>query len=260
MRLPWTLAGLRGFADVAIPLAVGIFLVLVALGEGDDGASLGVVLLLVALAVLQGVALRWRRSHPIPVTTVSLVAGAAWLLIAPETVMPVAGYFGVFALASVTPPRVSLFGLLALMAVTSINFFTTSADDAWFAVVLSVGAWALGEAARNRREVIHEEAKRAVADEQARIARELHDVVAHSVSVIVVQAAAADDVFEEHPDKARAALRSIEQTGRDALGELRRVLGGVRPVEEAGPHAPAPGLDRVEELAEPPRSGSLDVG
>jgi signal transduction histidine kinase len=148
---------------------------------------------------------------------------------------------------------------VALMAVTSINFFSTSSGDAGFAIVLGVGAWALGEAARNRRVVIHEEARRAVADEQARIARELHDVVAHSVSVIVVQAAAADDVFEQHPDKARAALRSIEQTGRDALRELRRVLSGVRPVDEAGPHEPAPGLDRVEELAEPLRASGLDV-
>ena len=259
MRRPWTSAGLRGFADVAVPYAVGAFLVLVALGEGDDGASTGVVLLLVALAVVQAVALRWRRSHPLPVTAITVVGGLAWLLIAPETVMPVAGYFAVFALASVEPPRVSLFGLLALMAVASVNFFTTTGGDGAFAVVLGVGAWALGEAARNRREVIHEEAKRAVADEQARIARELHDVVAHSVSVIVVQAAAADDVFDEHPDKARAALRSIEQTGRDALGELRRVLSGVRPVEEAGAHEPAPGLDRVEELAEPLRAGGLDV-
>jgi signal transduction histidine kinase len=259
MRLPWTSAGFRGFADIAVPWAVGLFLVLVALGEGDNGAPTGVVVLLVALAAVQAVALRWRRSHPIPVTTVSVIGGFAWLLIAPETVVPVAGYFAVFALASVEPPRVSLFGLLALTAVASVNFFTTTGGDGAFALVLGVGAWALGEALRNRKVVIHEEAKRAVADEQARIARELHDVIAHSVSVIVVQAAAADDVFEEHPDKARAALRSIEQTGRDALGELRRVLSGVRPVEEAGPHEPAPGLDRVEELADPLRAGGLDV-
>jgi signal transduction histidine kinase len=259
MRLPWTSAGFRGFADIAVPWAVGLFLVLVALGEGDNGAPTGVVVLLVALAAVQAVALRWRRSHPIPVTTVSVIGGFAWLLIAPETVVPVAGYFAVFALASVEPPRVSLFGLLALTAVASVNFFTTTGGDGAFALVLGVGAWALGEALRNRKVVIHEEAKRAVADEQARIARELHDVIAHSVSVIVVQAAAADDVFEEHPDKARAALRSIEQTGRDALGELRRVLSGVRPVEEAGPHQPAPGLDRVEELADPLRAGGLDV-
>ena len=92
---------------------------------------------------------------------------------------------------------------------------------------------------------IDEEARRAVGDEQARIARELHDVIAHSVSVIVVQAAAADDVFDERPDQARAALRSIERAGREALGELRRLLGAVRPAATASRRARSPGLDRA---------------
>ena len=74
-------------------------------------------------------------------------------------------------------------------------------------------------------------------EEQARIARELHDVIAHSVSVIVVQAAAADDVFDAQPDQARASLRSIERTGREALAELRRLLGAVRPATAATPPA-----------------------
>ena len=259
MRLPWTPTGLRGFANVAVPWIVGIFGTVVALGEGENGAPPGVVLLLLALAVGQGVAMRWRRTHPIPVTAVALVTGLAVLAISPDSVMPVAGYFAVGALASVFPPRVSLFGLAGVTAVASLNFFTVNAEDAAFAIVLGFGAWALGEAARNRRVVIHEEARRAVADEQARIARDVHDVVAHSVSVIVVQAAAADDVFEERPDQARAALRSIEQTGRDALRELRLVLGAMRPDPDAAEHEPQPSLDRLDELAEPLRAGGLDV-
>jgi signal transduction histidine kinase len=259
MRRRWTPAGLRGFADVAVPWIVGLFLVLVALGEGEDGAPAGVVLLLLALAVVQAITLRWRRTHPIPVTAVALVGGLAVLAISPDSVMPVAGYFAVGALASMFPPRVSLFGLAGVTAVASINFFSQNAEDAVFAIVLGFGAWALGEAARNRKVVIHEEARRAVADEQARIAREVHDVVAHSVSVIVVQAAAADDVFDERPDQARAALRSIEQTGRDALRELRIVLGAMQPDADRPEHEPAPGLDRLDELAEPLRAGGLDV-
>jgi signal transduction histidine kinase len=259
VRLPWTATGLRGFADVAVPWIVGLFLVLVALGEGEDGAPAGVVLLLLAFAVVQAVALRWRRTHPIPVTAVALVGGLAVLAISPDSVMPVAGYFAVGALASMFPPRVSLFGLAGVTAVASINFFSQNAEDAVFAIVLGFGAWALGEAARNRKVVIHEEARRAVADEQARIAREVHDVVAHSVSVIVVQAAAADDVFDERPDQARTALHSIEQTGRDALRELRLVLGAMQPDADRPEHEPAPGLDRLDELAEPLRAGGLDV-
>jgi signal transduction histidine kinase len=259
MRRPWTAASLRGVANVVIPWGVGIFYVLIALGERDSGAAIGVFLLLLALAFVQGLALRWRRSHPLPVTGVCLVAGLAVLAISPDTVLPVAAYFAVGTLASVLPPRVSLLGLAGLTAVASINFFSMSAGDAYFAIVLGFGAWALGEAVRNRRVVIHEEARRAVADEQARIAREVHDVVAHSVSVIVVQAAAADDVFDEQPGQARAALRSIEQTGRDALRELRLVLGAMRPDDDGPQHAPAPGLDRLDELAEPLRAGGLDV-
>jgi signal transduction histidine kinase len=259
MRMPWTASGLRGFANVAVPWGVGLFYVLIALGERDSGAPIGVFLLLLALAVVQGAALRWRHTHPLAVTGVTLVAGAATLAIAPETVLPVAAYFAVGALASVLPPRVSLLGLTGLMAVASINFFTVNAEDAFFAIALGIGAWALGEAARNRRVVIHEEARRAVADEQARIAREVHDVVAHSVSVIVVQAAAADDVFDERPDQARSALRSIEQTGRDALRELRLVLGAMGSDGETPDKDLAHGLAHLEELAEPLRASGLDV-
>ncbi len=119
-------------------------------------------------------------------------------------------------------------------------------------------AWSLGEVLRNRRVAIEQGSRRAVADEQARIARELHDVIAHSVSVIVVQAAAADDVFDERPDQARAALRSIESTGRDALVELRRLLADVRS-EDDEPAQPQPGLARIAELAAPLRAAGLEV-
>jgi signal transduction histidine kinase len=96
-----------------------------------------------------------------------------------------------------------------------------------------------------------EASRRAAGEEQARIARELHDVIAHSVSVIVVQAAAANDVFDHRPDQARGALGSIEAAGRETLRELRQLLGAVT--------APAPGLDRLPELAEPLRAAGLEV-
>jgi signal transduction histidine kinase len=77
------------------------------------------------------------------------------------------------------------------------------------------------------------------------------------VSVIVVQASAAEDVFDTRPDQARAALRSIEQAGRDALRELRTLLGGAP--GDPDPTHPQPGLARLDELAEPLRLGGLDV-
>ena len=124
---------------------------------------------------------------------------------------------------------------------------------------LAVGAWAprRGRPQPPRRDRGGGPARHG--DEQARIARELHDVIAHSVSMIVVQAAAADDVFDERPDQAREALRSIERAGRDALRELRRLLSAVRPGIAADPTEPQPGLDRLDELASALRAGGLQV-
>jgi signal transduction histidine kinase len=243
-------------ADVLVPWGTGVLLALIVIDERATPTDWPWLIVGLALAAIQGVALHWRRRHPERVTAVTLAAAAAFVPIAPETVIPFAPMFAVHSLAATRPPRISLPGLLGLEAVCALNFLTTNIGDTTFTMALAVGSWALGEAARNRRVAISEEARRAVSEEQARIARELHDVIAHSVSVIVVQAAAADDVFDERPDQARAALRSIEHAGRDALGELRRLLGAV---QAADPSGPQPGLDRLDDLAEPLRAGGLDV-
>ena len=192
-------------------------------------------------------------------TAVVLAAGLGYQLLVPEIVLPVAGFFAVGSLAAARPPRVSLVGLAGLIALAATNFFTSTLDDAVFTIGLAVGAWALGEAARNRRLAIQEEAQRAVTEERARIARELHDVIAHSVSVIVVQAGAADHVFEERPEEVRPALRSIEAAARDAQRELGRLLAAVRPGSEPPPAYPQPGLGRLDDLAVPLRAAGLQV-
>ena len=258
MRLPARSQILR-FADLAIPPLVAIFLVLVAGDETNETDEQLAVLLAMALGVAQGAALAWRRKHPERAMAVALIAGFAYQAIIPEIVLPIAGLLAIGPLASVRPPRTSLIWLFGLLVLSASNFVTAPFEDASFAMAISVVAWALGEASRSRHVAIGEEARRAVADEQARIARELHDVIAHSVSVIVVQAAAADDVFETHPEEARASIRSIESTGREALGELRRLLKNVRPPGDDDPATPQPGLDRIEELAEPVRAGGLEV-
>jgi signal transduction histidine kinase len=252
---------LQRVADYAIPWGVGIFLVLVVLDEHDArGFADGLALLALALAVVQALALRWRRRRPEAATAVVLAAGLGYWLIVPEIVISVAGLFAIGSLAAARPPRVSLVGLLALVALTALNFATTTAEDTQFSMGLVVVAWALGEVLRSQRTALREETRRAVSEEQARIARELHDVIAHSVSVIVVQASAAVEVFDRRPDQARAALGSIERAGRDALGELRRLLGAVRPAGEgADPTAPQPGLDRLDELVAPLRASGLVV-
>jgi signal transduction histidine kinase len=245
-------AQLGPVADVLVPWGTGVFLALVPI-DYVSGARL---VLALALAVVQGAALHWRRRRPERVMAITVLAGAAYWAVVPDVVIPFAALFAVHSLAATRPQRVSLTGLAATEVLVALNFFTGSVGDTTFTMAVTVGAWALGEAARNRRVAMSEEARRAVSEEQARIARELHDVIAHSVSVIVVQAAAADDVFDERPDQARAALRSIESSGRDALAELRRLLSAVRAAEESGPQ---PGLDRLDELAEPLRAGGLEV-
>jgi signal transduction histidine kinase len=250
---------LRRLGGASIPWAVAIFLVLVA-GEEEpaqQGFDLGRSAAMV-LAVVQGAALHWRRERPELVTGVVLASGFGFQLIVPEVVIPIAGFFAIGSLAAARPPPVSLVGLAALLGLSATNFFTTTVEDTVFTMGLAGGSWALGEAARNRRQAIREGARRAAGEEQARIARELHDVIAHSVSVIVVQASAADDVFESRPDQARAALRSIEQAGRDALRELRTLLAGESPGDPDPTH-PQPGLARLDELAEPLRLAGLDV-
>ena len=104
-----------------------------------------------------------------------------------------------------------------------------------------------------------ERARAAVADERARVARELHDVVAHSVSVMVVQAGAARSVMHTDRARAAAAFASVETVGRDALVEMRRLLGMLRPEDEPAQRAPQPGLARLEDLVGRARAAGLDV-
>jgi signal transduction histidine kinase len=115
---------------------------------------------------------------------------------------------------------------------------------------------ALEERAERLERERERESARAVAEEQARIARELHDVIAHNLSVMVVQAAA-NDVFDARPDRAREALQTIEATGRGALAELRRLLGGVR--GDGADFAPQPDLAQLDELIDQVRAAGLQV-
>jgi signal transduction histidine kinase len=136
---------------------------------------------------------------------------------------------------------------------------------AFFKFAVFAAAWLLGEWLRTRRAYLaqlverakrleqerEEGIKRARIDEQARIGRELHDVIAHNLSVMVVQAAAADDVFDSHPKRAREALRAIETTGRQALSEVRRLFETVQPEPKDADGlvtAPQPGLEQLDDL------------
>jgi signal transduction histidine kinase len=120
-------------------------------------------------------------------------------------------------------------------------------------------SWSWGELLRTRRDRRSVQARRALADEPARIARELHDVVAHNVSLMVIQAVAAQDVFDARPDQARQALGAIETSGRAAMVELRRLVNTVRPDAEADGTDPQPGLGQLDALVTSVRAAGLAV-
>jgi signal transduction histidine kinase len=226
----------------------------------------------VSLAVVACLPLLVRRSHPLAVLAITTAATVAisvgWGY---ESPFPAA-----VALATVADEcerRISLAAGAAGVFVLSVPWGHPAYG--WRDVVGRVIgfslAWVIGDSFGVRRRYVaaleeraarlererEADAARAAAEEQARIARELHDVLAHNVSVMVVQAAAANDVFDSQPERAREALRSIETTGRDALAELRRLLGVVR--GDGAGYAPQPSLDRLDELVEQVRSSGLDV-
>jgi signal transduction histidine kinase len=120
----------------------------------------------------------------------------------------------------------------------------------WLAVL-----WSAFEVVRSRRERglearrRHEEAqRRRVADERLRIAQDLHDAVAHSMSLINIQAGVALHLMDERPEQVREALTTIKQASRDALVELRSIVDVLRQAEDHAPRSPIPSLERVEEL------------
>jgi len=134
-------------------------------------------------------------------------------------------------------------------------------------------AWVAGDSMRYRREYyvkLEDRAQRlererdaqaqvAAAAERARIARELHDVVAHNVSVMVVQADGATYALDQDPEAARAALAAISNTGRTALTEMRRMLGVLRSADDVGNYSPQPGIEQLGDLLEQVRSTGLRV-
>ena len=167
----------------------------------------------------------------------------------------------------------------AVLIPLAIGLFVTDDGDSFhvgdivFAALILGGPWLAGLMIRLRRESERsltlrtvelerdqdERARAAVAAERARIARELHDVVAHAISVVVVQSRGGRKVLDRDPDAARAAFDSIERTGEQALGEMRRLLEMLRDDDDARSRTPLPSLERLESLAEEMRASGLPV-
>jgi signal transduction histidine kinase len=175
----------------------------------------------------------------------------------------------VYTAAARCPRRDSLAGLVATEVLLGLVWLARprSIGDGSTLVLdclIVAAAWWLGDGTRRRQEAVvtaqeraveleqarEELARRAVSEERLRIARELHDVVAHSMSIIAVQSGVGVHVLDSQPEEARKALVAVEATSRQALVEMRRLLGVLRrDAEPTGSLAPAPGLAEVETLA-----------
>jgi len=259
--------------DLVLALAVGAAGIKTAFG-GHEASHL----LPVGLAVVATLPIALRRIYP----------RLVFVVIAAATFVAAAGYDSYWAAGAIVAfytigahlrrreaAAYGLTGLVALgLAIASIGSGGWSSTISLLRLAPFVAAWILGDNLRTRRAYLRaledraaqlereQEAntRRAAAEEQARIAREVHDIVAHNLSVIVVQSTAADAVFDSQPEEAHRAIRTIETTARRALTELRRVLGVVRGDEQAADLAPQPGLAAIEALADNVRSAGLEVG
>jgi signal transduction histidine kinase len=181
-----------------------------------------------------------------------------------------------YAVAAYGTRRVALAGLLVAMAGCGVQVafdpLARTSEQLWAAavfVLLVAAAWLVGLAVQGRREASAlqaqteqaEEAQRAaIAAERVRIARELHDMIAHNVSVVVVQSVAAQGVLEDQPARAREPLAHIERSGRQALTELRRLLDVTRDQDEPPElREPQPGLAQLAALVDSVSSTGLLV-
>ena len=243
-----------------------------------EGGPRGVQVVTVVGALLFAAAIAWRRAAPRGMAVVAAVtfAGAAMLggVLTTTLSMVFAAMFVSFSIGLHLPDRRSLAAAAGFLLATWVDIvaapdaeYEPVSDLAFTTVIIVAGPWFAGRALRGWRERAEElerltehVARIAVLDERARIAREMHDVVAHSVSLMVVQAGGARRMLDEDPEESRAALESIEDAGRQALGELRRSLGMLRNGRaEPAELSPQPGTAQIAELVARTRAGGLPV-
>ncbi len=221
----------------------------------------------VHVALVVAVPLVLRRRAPIRVLLVVVVAtvvltGTGVLpldaLGAPLTAVAFAVYTAGLVVASVWPLLFAVGGMFFVVLVRQLVERSRSVLDlVYFLLVtgLVLGVtWVAGWTSRVRRAYVaraqEQSAEQALAEERLRIARELHDVVAHGLTVITVTASTANHVAEDDPEEARRALRVVETTGREALAEMRHLLGVLRSPGSLPELGPAPDLSGLAELAE----------
>jgi signal transduction histidine kinase len=273
---------LRSFNPLAVDAVLAVvLLVLGVVSVHAQDVSEGLVeptALSLATIVLVTAPVLIRRRNPLLALSLSsagilLHVGSDW----PEGSLPITVMLLTYTVAAYDTPRRAGFGLAEIYAVLVLILLTDSPGLDAFGVLGNIAvftvAWSIGIALRARRETLEarvreadERAKverqstaRVLAEERLRIAQELHDVVAHSMSVIAVQAGVGAHVLTDRPEQARAALDAISATSRGTLTEMRRLLGVLRDSDGERSHAPAPALVDVPKLVEDVRGAGVPV-
>jgi signal transduction histidine kinase len=251
---------------ISWPWWADALLAVLIVGAFDGTMLLNGPRLVTAALVVAVVAIVLRRQHPVA----ALVLGVTELVVVMVTVggrrvesALIAVLLVLYTLAANAPPRRAGVAAAIAIATLEITLVATGHPEGLIPIsIFSAAVCAAGIAeGASRRQAEHLQAmaaqlardrdartRLAAIDERARIARELHDSVAHTVSVMVLQAGAAELVLASAPEKARTAARAVEAKGREALGELHEVLGVLHDDEDASPRAPQPSLTRLDTL------------
>ncbi|MFE2248537.1 sensor histidine kinase [Streptomyces lavendulae] len=228
------------------------------------------------LTTLGNLPLVWRRRAPVLALCGVVAAGSVYRLAldGPGQPLPYAGLIALYTIALLCPERVRLVtgAVVTVVIFGSVALNTQTARELLFSLFVFGAAFALGrlqatrqaytEAALERAEQLERanriEAEQAAARERARIAREMHDVLSHAVSIMIVQAEAGPVAVRRAPERAEAAFEAIAETGRDAMAQLRTMLGVLR-TDEAAPRAPQPGIAGLPALLDRVRASGLAV-
>jgi len=224
-----------------------------------------------ALLVAGPVALLARRRHPLPVLVVVAAVTVAYLALdypyGPVFASTVVAFVSAvlaghrrapWAVAAVT---VAVHGMLQYLGGEPLTWTYFAGVAAWLTAALALAEVirVRGERAAEADRTRAEEARRRAGEERLQIARELHDVLAHHISLINIQAGVALHLMDSDPAQVRESLTTIKQESRDVLRELRSALEVLRGSDESAPKAPTPGLDRLDELVERSRAAGITV-
>jgi signal transduction histidine kinase len=233
------------------------------LGELDPRLREPNAVAIVATVVAAG-SLAWRRTRPRVSYGVflagALVVSGSGRYIASLSLLVLLSLYSLTTHTSRRDAAIGLgVGIAAFLGLALAGVPDLRTRDLLLAIALLVATWAVGEVVRTRRELQRDQVRAAIAEERLRIARELHDVVAHSMSLIAVQAGVGAHVIRTDPDGAGRALEVIAETSRRALEQTRSMLGMLREEDENGHRPPTQGLDDLPALVTDVGAAGLDV-